>query len=420
MTEEERKYREYLARKKKRAALRRRKVRRQRIMLGGILALIILVIIIASAVRARQQETEETAARIKAREEAERLAEEEENNTLHFLAAGDNFYHDAILDAGKDENGNWSFDYIYENIKETIGAADLAVVNQEVPLVADGNSASGYPKFGTPLAGGEALANAGFDVVTMATNHSYDKGDTGITDSLAFWREYHPEMTVLGIHDSADDQSENRVRIVEKKNFKIAMMNYTCLINEDAQVPEDRSYMVDVYDEETVSADIASAKEQSDFVIVFLHGGVENENEVDTRTSERVRYLADQGADLVICTHPHVLRKVEMLDRADRGKTLVYYSLGNFVSAQKEVPQLLEGIADITLKKDKDSGAVTIAEYSLVPLVMHYDEGQENCRVYLFKDYSEDLAGKHGVHGYSEDVFTMESIGEYFAQFGTE
>ncbi|OUP81324.1 hypothetical protein B5F07_17885 [Lachnoclostridium sp. An169] len=423
MTEEERRYREYLARKKRRAAIRRKRIIRRRIVLGGLLLIIVLIAALITAVvmavRNNQRKAAETAAKIQAQEEAEQKAAalEEENNTLHFLAVGDNFYHDAILNAGKDENGNWNFDSIYDNVRETIGAADLAVVNQEVPLIENGDNASGYPKFGTPLAGGDALVNAGFDVVTMATNHAYDKGDTGITDALSFWRNSHPEITLLGIHDSAEDQSANRVKIVEKKNFKIAMVNYTCLINEDAQVPEDKAYSVDVFSEETAAADIAAAKEAADYVIVYLHSGVENDNEVDSRTAERVQYLADQGADLVICTHPHVLRKVEMLTRADGGQTLVYYSLGNFVSAQKEVPQLLEGMADITLKKDKDTGAVTVAEYSLVPLVMHYEENQTNCRVYLFSDYTEELAAEHGAHGYSEDEFTMESIGRYFAQF---
>ena len=415
MTEEERRYREYLARKKRRAEQRRRQVLRQKIILGGILLLIVLVVAIVLSVRAYRRQAAETAAKAEADRQA--AAAEEENNTLHILAVGDNFYHDAILQAGKNESGEWDFRYLYENVKDTVSGADLSVVNQEVPLIADGENASGYPKFGTPLAGGDALADAGFDVVTIATNHSYDKGDTGITDALTFWRAQHPEMTVLGIHDSAQDQTGNRVQIVEKKNFKVAMMNYTCIINEGAQVPDDKSYSVDVYDEETVRTDVAAAKGASDFVIVFLHTGAENETEVDSQTSERIQFLADQGVDLVICTHPHVLRKVEEIERTDGGKMLVYYSLGNFVSAQKEVPQLLGGMADITLKKDKDSGDVTIAEYSLVPLVMHYETDQTNCAVYLLEDYTEELAAKHGVHDYSDETFTLESIKQYFETF---
>lgn len=422
MTEEERQYREYMLRKKRRAKARRKRVIRQRIMAGSVLLLVIIFIVVALAVRAWQRQAQETAANVQAEmeamEEAKRQAEEEkENNTLHLLAVGDNFYHDAILQDNIDASGQWDFHSIYEKVKPVIAEADLAVVNQEVPLISDGENASGYPKFGTPFAGGEALADTGFDIVTMATNHSYDKGDTGITDSLQFWRENHPEMAILGIHDSVADQEENRVQIVKKKNFTLAMMNYTCLINEDAQVPEDRSYSVDVYEEQTVQSDLEKAGTLSDFVIVFLHTGTENDSEVDSRTEERIDFLAEHGADLIVCTHPHVLRKTEMLTRADGGQTLVYYSLGNFVSAQKEVPQLLEGMADVTLTKDKESGKVSVSEYSLIPLVMHYGKDQTECEVYLFSDYTENLAHIHGVHEYSEESFTMESVQAYFQRF---
>ena len=413
MTEEERRYEEYLRRRKKRMIERRRQVRRQKIMLGGILLLLLIVVAISVSVRSCQSR----AAEAEKQQEAAKAAaqQEEENNTLHLLAVGDNYYHDAILAQG--EAAEWNFDSIYENVKDEIGQADLAVVNQEVPLVSDPADASGYPKFGTPLAGGEALVSAGFDVVTMATNHSYDKGSAGIADTLTFWREQHPEITVLGIHDSQEDQDANRVRIVEKKNFKIAMINYTSLINEDAQVPDDESYAVDVYSEEAVQKDVAAAKEQADLVMVFLHTGVEDQNEIDDQTQERINYLAQQGVDIAICSHPHVLRPVSQLDRPDGGKMLVYYSLGNFVSAQKEVPQLLEGMADITLKKDADTGEVTIQDYSLVPLVMHYEKDQTNARVYLLDDYTEELAAAHGVHDYSSDEFTLESIRQYFSTY---
>ena len=131
-------------------------------MLGGILLLLLIVVAISVSVRSCQSR----AAEAEKQQEAAKAAaqQEEENNTLHLLAVGDNYYHDAILAQG--EAAGWNFDSIYENVKDEIGQADLAVVNQEVPLVSDPADASGYPKFGTPLAGGEALVSAGFALVT--------------------------------------------------------------------------------------------------------------------------------------------------------------------------------------------------------------------------------------------------------------
>ena len=83
------------------------------------------------------------------------------------VAVGDNFFHDTVLADGQQESGVWSYDYIYENVKEEIERADLAVVNQETPIVSSHDNTSGYPTFGMPQEGGQALANLGFDVITI-------------------------------------------------------------------------------------------------------------------------------------------------------------------------------------------------------------------------------------------------------------
>lgn len=412
MDEKERRKRKQMLAKK-----RKKQVMRQRLMLAAAAIVIILIIVIFASVRSCQNKAAETAAREKAEQEKKQAAEEKENNTLRLMAVGDNLYHDTVLAQGKLENGGWNYDFLYENVKKEIEKADIAIVNQEVPLVDDDEDTSGYPTFGTPLEAGDALVNAGFDVVTMATNHSYDKGSKGISESLSFWRDSHPDIPVLGIHDSQEDQDKNRVQIIKEKNFKIAMINYTTLINIGAMVPENESYAVDVYDEETVKADVAKAKEEADVVIVFLHTGVEYKNDVDNATQQRIDFLAEQGVDITICAHPHVIRPYGTVARPDGKNMLVYYSLGNFVSGQEGVSQLLEGMADITLQKDKDTGEVSVTACSMVPLVMHYEDEWKNCGVYRLEDYTEELAAKHGVHGFSQEEFTMDSINQYFEPF---
>ena len=86
-----------------------------------------------------------------------------------------------------------------------------------------------------------------------------------------------------------------------------------------------------------------------------------------------MEYLADLGVDVVIGTHPHVIRPYGMMERPDGKQMLVYYSLGNFVSGQQGISQLLEGMADMTFVKDPDTGEISIETYSMEPLVMHYE-----------------------------------------------
>ncbi len=407
-------------RKRKLARKRREQVKRQRMILGCVMLAVIFGGILIFVGKACTNDAKEAGAKIEKKEKGKKQKPKKKEESLHMVAVGDNFYHDTVLAEGQSESGQWDFNFLYEHIKKEIQAADLAIVNQEVPLISNPDEATGYPLFGTPLEGGEALANAGFDVVAMATNHSYDKGSTGIQESVSFWKERHPEMTLLGIHDSPESQEKERVKIIEKNGFKIAMLNYTTLINIGAQVPEEESYCVDVYDEEQVKIDVAKAKEEADLVMVYLHTGTEYENEPDQATQERIDFLAEQGVDIALCSHPHVLRPFGMKARPDGEQMLVYYSLGNFVSGQTGMTQLLEGMADITIKRDEKTGKVVISDYSMKPLVMHYESGHTGYAVYPFEDYTEEMAKRHGIHEDSDEEFTMESMQEYFNNYINE
>lgn len=421
MSAEESKRKERERRKKIQKERRRRKrILQRRILIGGMILAFVLIIIAVSSIRSCHQKSVEARAKVqekKAGELKKAKEDEKEEHTLHFVAAGDNFYHDTVLADGQQENGEWNYDYIYENVKEKIQSADLAVVNQETPVVSSHDNTSGYPTFGMPQEGAQALADIGFDVITMATNHSYDKGKEGVTGSIEFWNSKENSPVLLGIHESEQDQQENRVKIVEKKAFKIAMMNYTTLINIGTPVPENESYLIDMYDEDTVKADVEKAKKEADIVMVFLHTGVEYENEPDEATKEKIQYLAQLGVDVVIGTHPHVIRPYGTMERPDGKTMLVYYSLGNFVSGQQGMSQLLEGLADITFFKDPDTGEISIQKYYMEPLVMHYEQGYTGYGVYPLDQYTEELAAKNGVHQASDEEFTLETIRSYFEPF---
>lgn len=400
--EEERLREEARRRRIARARRQRQVIRRRRMIMLGIL-LVAAVIIGAAAftihkrnqVRKQQEEIE------RQKQEEAAAKKEEENNTLHIRAVGDNLIHEAFIEAGKEND--WNFDFLYENIKEDIFDADLASVNQETPLTEEHKDAAGYPDFNTPSEVGDALADAGFDIVTQATEHAFDQEEDGILDTISFWEKEHEKITLLGIHNSEKDDG---YQIIEKKNFKIAVMNYSTMLSENHSIPDDSSYMVSLYSKENVQADLEKAKQEADVTIVYLHGGQDKSAEPEKRLKERVEFLAEQGADVIICSHPHILKGYELIEKPDGKETLVYYSLGNFVSDQSSLENLLGGMADFTLKKEGDK--VTIASYSMTPLVMHYNEDYTECSVYKLDDYTEELAQEHGIH--EEDQETDFSI----------
>lgn len=166
----------------------------------------------------------------------------------------------------------------------------------------------------------------GFDVVTIARRTTVTTSWTPALDTCSFWRENHPDVTVLGIHDSEDDA--NTLRVVEKNNIKIAMLNYTYGLNYSA--PEQK-WMVDQFSTfDAVAADLDAAKGAADFVIVFAHWGEEGQTEPNQMQTTWAQFLADHGADLIIGGHPHLVQPLTAVTAEDGRTVPVFWSLGNF------------------------------------------------------------------------------------------
>lgn len=317
----------------------------------------------------------------------------QEASTVTLLAVGDNLIHTQVIESGEQEDGTYHYDHLYSNIKDAVTAADIAVINQETIFGEEGSRYSGYPEFNSPTQIGDAVINAGFDVVLHATNHTMDIGVDGIRNTLDYWKQ-HPEITVLGIHET--EEAADEITIVEKNGIKIAMLNYTYGLNGHS-IPAKDAYMIDMLDRKAMKEDIERAEEEADFTVVFPHWGTEYVYEPVRSQEDLTEFYYDLGVDLVIGTHPHVLEPVEWIETDPDHKMLIYYSLGNFMSYQKEAPRMLGGLADITITKD--STGTYISDASITPIVTHYENGPSdyNYAIYKLTDYSDELADKHGV-----------------------
>ena len=128
---------------------------------------------------------------------------------------------------------------------------------------------------------------------------------------------------------------------------------------------------------------------------------------------KKVDFLLQNGVDITIGAHPHVLQGYEMKKNRKGHQMLVYYSLGNFVSTQQRPEALLGGLAEITLVKSAEDGSVSIRDdYGLTPIVMQYDDDPSARAVYLLEDYTEEMAQKHRIHVYSNEEFTLKRLQE--------
>ncbi|HIZ11868.1 MAG TPA: CapA family protein [Candidatus Eubacterium faecavium] len=329
-------------------------------------------------------------------------------SSVSLVAVGDNLIHNTLISAGEQEDGSLNYTSFYENIKNDISSADVAVINQETILGGSEFEYTGYPTFNSPWEIGTAAIDAGFDIFTCATNHSLDKGYSGIEQECAFF-DQHTEVVHVGTNDSEEEY--NSIVYYEKNGIRFAILNYTYGTN-GIPIPESRPWCVNMMDEEKITSDVTAARQNADVVIVFPHWGTENSTSVSDYQREYVKLFSDLGVDIVIGTHPHVLQPVEWVENETTGKKmLVYYSLGNFISHQTSLNQLCGGMARINIEKRNDE--ITITSATLTPVVCWYRNtgGQYDFSVYKLSDYTEELGSSHAQSG---------ATPEYFKEYATD
>jgi len=325
--------------------------------------------------------------------------------TVNIRMIGDMLLHDAVSNSGKMVDGSYNYDHFFANVKADIEKADLAIVNQEVILGGIELGISGYPCFNAVYEVGDAIVKAGFDAVLHATNHTIDKGAKGVDNCIDFWRNKYPQMAVLGINKTLEDR--NNIYVYEKDGIKIAVLNYTYGTNGIA-LPEGREYIVNLLDEEKVKADIIKAEEIADFTVVCPHWGSEYTHQETDEQKYWAQIFADNGVDLVIGAHPHVIEPVKWVTGALGNQMLVYYSLGNFISAQDKAPRMLGAMADVTIEKN-EAGDTYIKEFGVIPLVTHRIFGTGATTTYKLSDYTEDLASKNTIKA-SDPTFSIQMM----------
>ncbi len=343
-----------------------------------------------------------------------------EPETVKFIAAGDNLIHGSIyLQAAKRANGNgYDFKYPYENIKYYFDDFDVKFINQET-LINDAFKPSTYPQFSTPIEMGQQVIDMGFNAIGISNNHSYDKGEEGILSSLDYWSK-QDGIEYFGFYTGDDDKD---IKYMDVNGIKIAFLAYTSYTNGLSIYDPNCPYIILTNDYETIERQVKRAKEDADIVIVSCHWGVEETNNTIPQQEEIAKKLNEFGVDAIIGTHPHVIQPVEWIENPENGhKTIVCYSLGNFISAQSSANTMLGGLFQFDIVKTytdiNDNYIIEIKEPKFVPTVTHYDYDYSNIRNYLLKDYTDELSSNHGVRERQSNfsIEFMESIVNQYIQ----
>ena len=277
---------------------------------------------------------------------------------LRFVVAGDIMVHQTQLESAYDEEcGCYDFKPTFASAVPLFKGADVAIANLETTL--PGKNYSGYPAFGAPDSLVDAVKSAGINLLTTANNHCLDKGKAAVIRTLQVLDE--KGIPHLGTYASDKDYEKRRIFLLTQNGMTVAMLNYTYGTNE---IPTPQGVVVNRINREQISRDIALAREQHvDAVIVLFHFGQEYLNQPDTFQRETVAHALASGADIVLGGHPHHVQPYELLQHADQSgkktQRLVAYSLGNFVSSQRE--RYTDGgmVLYFTLVKKQDAAGNT-------------------------------------------------------------
>ena len=313
--------------------------------------------------------------------------------SLSLIMVGDCLIHGAIYDDAKTTNGSYDFSKMLELVKPIIQSYDLAFYNQESILGGVELGLSSYPRFNAPKEVGDAFLDLGFNLVSLANNHTLDKGKSGIYSSLNYWQGKENVMTA-GTYSS----EENRItpNIMEKNGITYALLAYTTTTN--GLTPfKDEPYLITVYDEELVKADIERLRDKVDLLMVSMHWGEEYTHNPTEEQKIIAEYLASLNVDIIIGHHPHVVQPIDFI-----GNTMVIYSLGNFIASQYGINKLTGLMAGVTVKKTTIDDQTTITLEEPTAQLVYIDSKITNYRhdykLYPYNLLTDDILENYKDH----------------------
>jgi poly-gamma-glutamate synthesis protein (capsule biosynthesis protein) len=306
-----------------------------------------------------------------------------------FAAVGDNLIHGAVYTAAQTSDG-YDFTDMYAPCKSYIEGVDIAYINSETICAGEQFGLQSYPMFNGPTEVLDAVAWAGFDWISTASNHAMDMGEEGILAQL----EHIGTLPLVqtGTHES--QAAADTPTTIERNGVVFGLASFTYGLNGMVE-PDGKDYLIDDIDYDLMTAQIARLKEVADVLIVSIHAGEEYVYEPNSQQLEVAQFLADQGVSVVIGTHPHVINPTRMITGANGNQTLVIYSLGNFLSAQDDPPRMLGEMARWTITYDRATQAIGIEEVELWPTVTHIEPGYSGFACYALKDYTQEQAAGH-------------------------
>ncbi|MCU4175752.1 CapA family protein [Carboxylicivirga sp. N1Y90] len=321
---------------------------------------------------------------------------------IQIAFVGDVMGHDTQINSARiDSTGEYDYYSVFKYIKEDLKAADILIANLEVTLA--GPPHKGYPQFSSPDTLVDALLDAGVDAFVMANNHCVDRRKKGLERTLKVLDQKGIPRT--GVFKDSLDRVKNNPLIIEKKGFRLALLNYTYGTN---GIRVSSPNIVNQIDTALMSRDIALAQTMDvDEIIVCMHWGWEYQTKPNPEQKKLTQLLWNKGINVVIGSHPHVVQPM-VWKQDDKQSKMVAYSLGNFVSNQRKAPCDGGVIAMVELTREADSTYVSGADFQLTWVHTPNENGKK--RFYVLP------AARYSKAAYWPDAVARKRMNEYIGE----
>ena len=324
-------------------------------------------------------------------------------STATISSQGDLLMHKPVIETCVDNSGKYDFSSIFRYVKDYVASYDYAVANFETTLGGPNYPYQGNPSFNTPDAFADTLVATGYDMMLTANNHCADTTASGVVRTVEQLRSRN--LATVGTQKDADEPD---YLVIEVNGIKLGITCYTYATDETKDFRPSlnrnsflaKAGLVNYFMENKldrfygeVEEQIAGMKQQDvDFILFYIHWGVEYETTENEMQNKMAQKLCDLGVDVIIGGHPHVVQPMELLQstRDATHRAICIYSLGNVVSNQREgIDPSFEGgytedgaIFNLTFEKYSD-GTVAIANVDVLPtwVNMHTTNGVKEYNV---------------------------------------
>jgi poly-gamma-glutamate capsule biosynthesis protein CapA/YwtB (metallophosphatase superfamily) len=325
---------------------------------------------------------------------APKIVEVEEVKNITITSVGDIMMHEPQIKSGSLGNGNYDFSMMFKSIKPYIEKADFAIGNLETTLAGKEKKYTGYPMFNAPEILAKNIKEAGFDMVTTANNHSLDRKFYGVVKTI----ENLDNAGLLHIGTYKTKEDSEAIFVEDIKGIKVAFLVYTYGTN-GLMVPE--KFAVNLIDRSKIFEDIKKAKSLNvDMIITSMHFGNEYQTNQNKTQKDLVNFLFQNGVDVVLGSHPHVLQPVEMKKVKDvygiEKERFVIYSQGNIVSNMSSRYKNSGVIINLNIIKDKNGTTIDKVEYIPTMVDLSYNTKAKKTTFEILPIFSEsDYASHH-------------------------